>query len=195
MHRLVGKGIVVSMFVSLLLLAVPSDAQVYRKVLEDGTVVYTDQKEEGAEQVSLNVTTSEFAPPKDKFVATDADTDEAIDTDPQVSASVEIVSPAHEATVRDNEGRLIVAWADRVRNVRGRVNYELYVDGQVAYQGLATGVSLEGLNRGEHRLQVRMYNEQGAELARSDTTVIYMHQASIFNPALNNNTGGTSGQN
>ncbi|MDN7125891.1 DUF4124 domain-containing protein [Pseudidiomarina sp. 1APR75-33.1] len=180
-------------FVSLLLVGAVSEAQVYRKVLEDGTVIYTDQKQEGAERININTVTSDFAPVT--RTQTETSDDEASDAEQQVEASVEIVSPEHEATVRDNRGRMNVAWAESVRNVRGRVSFKLFVDNQVAYEGPASGVSLEGLNRGEHRLQVRMYNEQGAELARSDTTVIYMHQASIYNPALNNNAGGTSGQN
>lgn len=193
MQPLLRNVFYVLAIVSLLFVGANSEAQVYRKVLEDGTVIYTDQKQEGAERININTVTSDFAP----VTRTEPELtpQEAAEANEEVSADVEIVRPAHEQTVRDNLGRLNVVWAESVRNVRGRVSFELYVDGQVAYQGTARSVSLEGLNRGEHRLHVRMYSEQGAELARTDTTVIYMHQASVLNPALNNTQGGTSGQN
>ncbi|MGQ4277572.1 hypothetical protein ACQ5ES_11040 [Pseudidiomarina sp. E22-M8] len=193
MQPLLRNVLFVVSIVSLLVVGATSEAQVYRKVLEDGTVIYTDQKQEGAERININTVTSDFAPvtrTESELAAQDT-----AEQDNEVTASVEIVRPSHEETIRDNQGRLNVAWTAQVQNVRGRLSYELYVDSQVAYQGAATGVSLDGLNRGEHRLQVRMFSEQGAELARSDTTVIFMHQASILNPALNNTSGGTSGQN
>lgn len=188
-------GVMVSLF------CVPaSQAQVYKKVLEDGTVVYTDKKEAGSEEVQVESVVSEFAPVK-RAATSSEDTGESAEQaseDGSVQASIEITSPAHEATIRSNEGIVDVAWAARTRNVEGRLSYELWVDNQLAYQGPAAGVTLRELNRGEHRLRVRLFDESGSELAVSDTTVIFIHQASIYNPALNSNgvnIGGASGQN
>ncbi|WP_417690210.1 DUF4124 domain-containing protein [Pseudidiomarina sp.] len=188
-------GVMVSLFC-----APPSQAQVYKKVLEDGTVVYTDKKEAGAEEVKVDSVVSEFAPVKTKAAASTGDSAEqdASEDDGSVEASIAITTPTHEATIRSNEGIVDVAWAARTRNVPGRLHYELWVDNQLAYEGPSAGVTLSDLNRGEHRLRVRLFDENGAELAVSDTTVIFIHQASIYNPALNSNgvnMGGTSGQN
>lgn len=188
-------GVMVSLFC-----APNSQAQVYKKVLEDGTVVYTDKKEAGAEEVKVESVVSEFEPVKRGTAAqTDGSGEgEGSEDNGEVQASIAITSPAHEATIRSNQGIVDVTWAAQTRNVKGRLSYELWVDNRLAYEGRAAGVTLSDLNRGEHRLRVRLFDETGSELAVSDTTVIFVHQASIYNPALNTNgvnMGGTSGQN
>ncbi|RUO53456.1 DUF4124 domain-containing protein [Pseudidiomarina homiensis] len=185
-----------------------SHAQVYKKVLEDGTVVYTDKKEAGAEEVQVESVVSEFEPVKratDGAITTGTESADE-EGDDNVQASIAITSPAHEATIRSNEGIVNVTWAAQTRNVKGRLNYQLWVDNQLTYEGPSAGVTLRDMNRGEHRLRVRLFDESGTELAVSDTLVIFIHQASIYNPALNSgnssgnssgnvNMGGTSGQN
>ena len=187
-------GVMVSLFC-----APASQAQVYKKVLEDGTVVYTDKKEAGSEEVQVESVVSEFAP-VNRGVATNPPMDEVdASKDGNGKASIAITSPANEETIRSNEGIVDVAWAARTgRNIEERLNYKLWVDGQLVYEGEAVGVTLRDVNRGEHRLQVRVFDEKGSELAASDTTVIYVQQATIYNPALNTNgisMGGASGQN
>lgn len=187
------------------LFCVPSgQAQVYKKVLEDGTVVYTDKKEAGAEEVQVESVVSEFEPVKRAATEQAGSSTEADAENGDVQARIAITSPAHEATIRSNEGIVDVAWAAQTRNVEGRLSYELWVDNQLAYQGRSSGVTLSDLNRGEHRLRVRVFDESGSELAVSDTVVIFVHQATIFNPALGTsgsvnsgtlNMGGSSGQN
>lgn len=188
-------GVVLGLFC-----APASQAQVYKKVLEDGTVVYTDKKEVGAEEVEVESVVSEFEPVKRETAAQTNSSGEGDGSDDngEIQASIAITSPAHEATIRSNQGIVDVAWAAQTRNVEGRLSYELWVDNQLAYEGRSSGVTLSDLNRGEHRLRVRLFDERGTELAVSDTTVIFVHQASIYNPALNTNgvnMGGTSGQN
>lgn len=189
-------GVMVSLFC-----APTTQAQVYKKVLEDGTVVYTDKKGEGAEEVQVESVVSEFAPVKRTPTTSEAGADTTaadVAENEAVEASIAITSPAHEATIRSNQGIVEVTWAAQTRNVQGQLGYELWVDNQLAYQGPAQGVTLSDLNRGEHRLRVRLFDESGSQLAVSDTTVIFIHQASIYNPALNSNgvaIGGASGQN
>ncbi|RUO63690.1 DUF4124 domain-containing protein [Pseudidiomarina insulisalsae] len=190
----ISKTLFIGVLASLLFsFTAAAQDKVYKKVLEDGTVVYTDEKQEGAEEVEVETVVSEFEPVESAVLK---QPDEEAQ-DEQVAASVSIVAPAHEQTIRSNQGIVDVIWAPQTRNVEGELSYELLVDGNIAYQGDANGATLEGLNRGEHRLRVRMYDEAGEELAVSDTVVIYMHQATIYNPALNPNVnnGGTGGQN
>lgn len=179
-----------------------AQAQVYKKVLEDGTVVYTDKKQAGAEEIQVESVVSEFEPVKraddTDAIASETEVASSANENGPVQANIEIISPANEATIRSNEGNVTVTWAAQTRNVKGPLNYKLSMDNQIAYEGKGSGVTLGGLNRGEHTLVVRVFDDLGTLLATSEPVVFYLHQASIYNPALNSggvNQGGTSGQN
>ncbi|MBY6064532.1 hypothetical protein [Pseudidiomarina sediminum] len=176
---------------SLLLLAILSiasaTAQIYKKTLDDGTVIYTDEKQDGSEPVQVEPVVTEFrslAPsPSSAPVANDDSSDYV------GPAQISIVSPQQQQSIRSNEGIVEVQWQAEVGDSKIRLHYELWVDSQLAYDGPATGVTLSALNRGEHRLQVRLFEDGGNELARSETVVVYIHKASVFNPALQGGGG------
>lgn len=177
----------------LLMLATPSHAQqIYKKRNADGSVTYTDQKQAGAEEVKVETVVSEFATLKRADSAIDTN---SLERDESVTASVSITSPRHEQTIRDNEGDVTVSWQDQVENLDGDPQFKLYFNNQLTYEGPANSITMSGLPRGEHRLMVRMFDEQGTTLAQSSTVTFYLHQASVLNPAINNAQGGTGGQN
>lgn len=177
---------------SLLILAILSiasaTAQIYKKTLADGTVIYTDQPQDGAEEVTVEPVVSEFRTLRPTATAEQA-TSATEPSDYLGPAQVSITTPVQQQSIRSNEGIVEVQWQAQVADSKVRLHYELWVDSQLAYDGPATGVTLSALNRGEHRLQVRLFEDGGKELARSQTIVIYILKASVFNPALQGGGG------
>lgn len=173
-------------------LATPSHAQqIYKKRNADGSVTYTDQKQSGAEEVKVETVVSEFVTVKRAESSIDTDTLERADA---VTASVNITSPRHEQTIRDNEGNVTVSWQDQAKNLEGDPQFKLYFNNQLTYEGPANSITMSGLPRGEHRLMVRMFDARGNTLAQSSTVTFFLHQASVLNPAITNSQGGTGGQ-
>lgn len=173
---------------ALLLVTLSASAETWRWVDENGVVNYSDQPRPGAERVELKGL-STYTPP--------AWTDPSFGTGPDgggASAAadgpyrrVEIIAPADEETVWNNEGVLNVALAVEPP-VRPGDRVNLYLDGQKV-EGVpanATRVTINRVFRGTHTLRATVESSAGAELAASDPLRFFVRQTSIVNPQRNN---------
>ena len=99
------------------------------------------------------------------------------------AAGLTITRPASGATVHDNEGRLSVEVAIEDNAVLPRgYGIRLLLDGAPAapdYRG--TQFELQAVERGEHRLQALIVDEDGRVLTRSPTVDFTLWQASSRN--------------
>ena len=98
---------------------------------------------------------------------------------------VSIVSPRNEETIHDNTGRVAVAVA--IRNgdsLAAGGAIRVLLDGKpFGPDARASSFALEGLERGEHRLQVQLMNAAGTVIATSEVVTFYMWQASALFPS------------
>lgn len=96
------------------------------------------------------------------------------------AAEIAIVSPQHEQTVHDNLGNVSVV-VEAALGDRRRIR--LLLDGlPVGPDTDASTIDLEGIDRGEHKLQALLVNEKGEVLARSRAVTFYMWRASAQFP-------------
>ncbi|GAB3014001.1 DUF4124 domain-containing protein [Bowmanella dokdonensis] len=162
----------------LLLISTVQAATLYKLVKADGTVVFTDQPVEGAVPVDLpQINTAKPLAAKPVVPPPDARSSR-----PQVQYQVAITTPAPEATLRDNLGRVQIQ-ASVQPDPRGAGSYQLLLDGKVVETSPSPGFSLSGVNRGEHSIQVNFLSNSGKILASSPQQVFYLHQASaLINP-------------
>ncbi|NMH59772.1 DUF4124 domain-containing protein [Alteromonas ponticola] len=161
--------------VSLLVVNKVDADPVYKVVQEDGTVLYTNEPQQGAEEVTLADTTKNAVP----ALSSQTRAQPALQPPPKNKPDVQvsILSPAPEATIRDNQGNLLIK-AQASANARGR--YQLWFDGAALETNQSGIFSLEGINRGAHDYQVKFIDNKGKTLASSPQQTLYLHQASAL---------------
>lgn len=164
----------------LLLLALgPLQAKVYKSVLPDGTVVYSDTPpSEGAEQVELPEIQTYTPPPLPPSSPSSADADDSND---EGYESFEVTLPANDATVRDNNGSVKIALALTPGLRRGH-KVEIFLDGKSIGAGGATSASLNDVDRGTHNIYAIVRNDEGKELARTPSSVFHLKRATRLGP-------------
>jgi len=167
------------LFILILLLAVPaSQAQDNKKVFvtrdANGVLVFSDSPQPGAEEVNLS---------------SRANVMEA--TDPTLPArkppakepfTVEIAQPEDQGTVRDNTGSVYVSGKISPMFERG-LRVRLLVDGKPQAEPQSNAVFIvRDVERGEHKLQMELFDQSGKLIATSPVTTFYLHRASAISP-------------
>lgn len=98
---------------------------------------------------------------------------------------VSIVSPQSEETIHDNTGRVQVTVAIRDGDpfaAGGAIR--VLLDGRpFGPDARSYSFALEGVERGEHALQVQLMNAAGTVIATSEVVKFYMWQASALFPS------------
>jgi len=102
----------------------------------------------------------------------------------QSDAAVTIESPASEETIHDNSGNVPVMVS--IKNGDALVAggaIQALIDGQpYGPRQRTSSFTLEGVERGEHSLQVQLVDSAGKVIASSDAVKFYMWQASALFP-------------
>lgn len=168
------------LFVAALALAVaPLGAKIYKSVLPDGTVVYSDTPPASdAKPVELpRIQTYTPAPvpsiqaPQNK---SEKNTFQGYDT-------FEVTSPANDATVRDNAGTVSVSLS-LSPGLRNGHKVEIFMDGQSIGSGAATTASVTNIDRGTHSIHAVVRDADGKEVIRTANSVFHLQKVSRLTP-------------
>jgi hypothetical protein len=100
----------------------------------------------------------------------------------QGSYNIEIVQPANDETVHDNQGNLGVQVAVSP-NLAPGAGIALLLDGQPVAQEADATFLLSGIERGTHTLEAQVVDANGATLAASQPVTFHMWQASRLFPS------------
>lgn len=174
------------------LLPALGSAAVYKHVDDQGNVTYTDEPRPGAEVIDPDERSSTYSytPPSSVSRDTSADPEPG-----PAYATVRIVQPGSEATVRDNQGLVDVEVA-LDPPLRDGHTVEFLLDGEPRGEPQASVTrQLTDVHRGEHRVAARVLDASGEILVTSEPVVFYMHQASRLqggSAARSPNPGGVS---
>lgn len=170
------------LFVFFAFTALAAHAQIYKKVLPDGSVVFSDEPSPGAEPVQIQPLSTYKAPPsKPKAESSPAAPPDASNTKPVTYQRLAIETPANDTTVRENAGNVsvTVALEPALAPDQGHT-LSLLLDGKpVAPAGRATQFTLPGLDRGSHTLEAVLHDAQGNVLQRSAPVVFHLMRHSI----------------
>lgn len=147
------------------------DKKIYTWKDKNGAVVFSDTPKVGAQEVKL--TSQILSMPT---------TDTSILDKPKPAATkrfkIVIASPANEETVRENTGSIYVTSRISPRFENG-FKIQLFVDGVAHAEPSNTSTfALRNVDRGEHSLQVKLYDSEGKILSVSPTSVFFMHRKS-----------------
>ncbi|MEE4381443.1 MAG: DUF4124 domain-containing protein [Pseudomonadales bacterium] len=177
----------------LTLLVLPAlAAPIYRTRDESGNPVFTDRPQGAdAERVDVAPSTSNVYRLPEAVPATDPGTlgDEELGTpeaDPAATPSytVFVEQPGVEEAVRANGGNVTVL-ARVEPQLREGDRFELLWDGEPRGTSRDGSFQLEAVDRGEHRVAIRVVGADGAELARSDAVTFYVLRRSVLLPPGN----------
>jgi hypothetical protein len=150
-----------------------STAKIYVWRNEQGVLVFSDTAKPGAEEVKTkpgNVINSPGIETKELDI-TKKVTKEVYD--------VVINSPADNATIRDNTGSLYISGGVKPKFKLG-YTVQLYLDDKAYDKPQNYSVfSLQGIDRGEHKIKMDLIDDKGKVIASSKSVTFYMHRASV----------------
>ena len=153
-------------------------AGIFKQVLDDGTVLYSDKASPGAVEV--------FLPPLQTFQAqsvpladSDGEDGEVVPAFPGYE-SFSIVQPANNETLRDNGGNVAVSLAVKPELQPGH-RVDIRMNGTSLGVGGSTSLSLTNVDRGTHTLHAVIQDASGKEVASTGSVVFHLHRASALN--------------
>ena len=167
------------LFILILLLVSPAlGAQETKKVFvtrdANGVLVFSDSPQLGSEELTLSSRANIMAATDPTLPATKKPAAEPF--------KVEIVQPEDQGTVRDNTGSVYVSGKISPMFERGLL-VRLLVDGKAQTEPQNNAVFiLRDIERGEHTLQMELFDKTGKIIATSPVTTFYLHRASVISP-------------
>ncbi len=157
------------------------NAGVYTWVDEEGNTHFSDTPKEGAKKVEVQDSMSYTPPatPAGGKLGKDAGTaDKALIKYTEIS----IDQPENEATVRSNEGKVVVSIGVKPGLQAGH-QIKVYLDGkQLSGTSGTSAIELRGVNRGSHNLAAAIVDRAGKELIRSANVTFHLQKQSINLP-------------
>ena len=166
-----------NLLLCLLMLSLPTAAQVYTYIDAEGNRVFTDKPRQGnAEPVQLA--------PSNSMPAPDAAGQPAAAAEPatkpaQTYQMLRILVPQPDATVRNNAGSLIVTATSEPALYPGH-SYRLLLDGEaVGEPGRSPVFPLENIDRGAHKLAVEIVDAHGLIVERTPSQPFHLLRISL----------------
>ena len=165
------------LLLTLLTIMLPLQAQEKRIFVTkdaNGVLIFSDSPQPGAQEVNLT-----SRPNIMESVDPSLPARKPIEVEP---FKIEITQPENNGTVRDNTGSVYVSGRIPPMFQRG-LQVRLVVDGTPLSepQNKATFI-LRDIDRGEHKLQMELFDQSGKLIATSPVTTFYLHRASVINP-------------
>lgn len=163
-------------------------AMIYTWEDENGVIHFSDQPKPGASKIELNTFPSiDSSQPTAVSSAEPNDPDTAEAEPPLPPATIRLLSPLHQQTIRDNEGIINVSVVTNRKLDKGH-SVQLLLDG-ARYDRSQTQLTwrLINIDRGSHTLQAQVL-KYGKVIASSDMITVYLHRASSLQrkpPAVN----------
>ena len=170
------------------LLAGPASAQIYSTTDADGNRVFSDQPGPGASQVELPPTnviprTPTASSPRDTSGTGDSRSGNEV-----VYQQLSITSPAHDSSLRSNEGDLTLTVVTDPP-LSGSHLLRLSIDGVLSQTGVpGTGsathqLTAHNIDRGSHEVAAVVVDARGTELQRSPSITLHLQRTSLNQPA------------
>ncbi|MGF1725870.1 DUF4124 domain-containing protein [Photobacterium nomapromontoriensis] len=145
---------------------------------DDGVVHFSDQPHPEAKPLEIKPPKIQSAPePAADTVQADI-VKKAEDNAAFLPPEVILLSPAHQATLRDNSGNITVTASSNRKLNKGHT-VRLRLDGNISGRSQTQlDWQLNHLDRGSHTLQIELL-KYGKVIASSDKITVYLHRASI----------------
>jgi hypothetical protein len=158
-----------------LLVPALASAAVYKIVNEDGSVTYSDRPQQGAEELKVAPVQTYQSQP----VPTGGATEEAEFSGYDV---FEVVSPENDQTFRDEGGTIPIMLRLEPGLHRDHV-INIFMDGEdLGGNGRSTSLTLQNVDRGTHSVHAVIVDQDGKQLAATNTVAFHLHRTSKLSP-------------
>jgi hypothetical protein len=144
---------------------------IYQWVDENGITHFSDRPQQGATPLKVEVTppatTGPLVTPRQPLKKQQK----------AIKYQVNITSPNHEQTIRDNQGKLDISATTQPAPLNN-MGFKLILDG--IPQGQITPIAhfqLTNIDRGAHTIKVQLVDESGKEIASSKSITVFLHRA------------------
>ena len=184
-------------------LVMPAAAQIYRVTDADGNVVFTDvppRPDEKSDPVELGSGSTfeieDALPSKSSATSWSSDsTDDESADDIQTFGyeMLQVVSPANDASVRENAGNVTVSVAVNPE-LRPGNRVQLEMDGKVIRTTTTTQINLTEVDRGSHVLRAHIIDDGGDRLISSEPSVFHLSRYSVITAPNRPPTPGPAGR-
>uniref|UniRef100_A0A486XNY3 DUF4124 domain-containing protein n=1 Tax=Rheinheimera sp. BAL341 TaxID=1708203 RepID=A0A486XNY3_9GAMM len=172
MHKILF--IFILLFATQPLLAQQNNKKVFVTRDENGVLVFSDSPQPGAEELNLSNRANVMAATDPTLPQSRKQTQEPF--------VVEILQPEDQGTVRDNTGSVYVSGRISPMFQRG-LRVRLLHDGKPQGEPQNNAVFiLREVERGEHKLQMELFDQNGKLIATSPVTTFYLHRTSVISP-------------
>lgn len=94
---------------------------------------------------------------------------------------ITIITPEHQATLRSNIGEVLII-AQVSPSLPENAKIQLLLNNKPQGELVHNQLLLHNLDRGEHRIQLALFTQNGKLIATSPATIFYLHRASIISP-------------
>ena len=149
-----------------------TDKKIYAWKDKNGVLVFSDTPKPGAKEIKL---TSQHL----NMPATNTDILDTVPAKAPVKFSINISSPEPNQTIRENTGSVYVSTRISPRFEAG-FTIELFLNGTaIGPPSDTTTFALRDIERGQHTLQVKLYNKQNQVIATSTESVFFMHRKGL----------------
>ena len=166
-------------FLSLMLFAaMPAHAEIYKWVDASGGVHYSDIPHPGAQRMVIPGVQS-FTPPAP--VETKTDESQTVGSAEAAKAykSLAIVQPADQATIRNNQGYVLINVAIEPPLQDGDLLQIIFDGNPFGKPQSNLSFALSNINRGTHTLSVQVLDKHGKVILKSKPIQFFMHRPRV----------------
>lgn len=158
-----------------LLLTSPFAAgEIYRYVDEEGNVVFSDEPPADKRPTdTIDIPRINTIPAEPLHMPASSSPAEAPSDSSTIYDKLEIRSPAHDSTVRDNTGDIRVQVSLQPALADGH-QLVLFLDGVEFARGRRYNATAKNVDRGSHTLEAVVYDAKGKALIRSPASQVHL---------------------
>ncbi|HBD7470011.1 TPA: DUF4124 domain-containing protein [Legionella pneumophila] len=167
------------LFVFLMMVICLSSAQIYKWTDSQGVVHFSDKPHQGAEKIKIPEAQTYTPPANETGGSSEQEQKSVKQEDQEKYTKLEIIQPQNEATIRNNQGYVVVAVQIEPDLSPGN-NLQLIFDGAPLGEPQPNLIfQLNGIYRGSHTIAVQVLNDKGDVLKVSDSITIFMHNPRV----------------
>ena len=158
-------------------------AEMYKWVDKDGNISYADQPPfKGAQKLDAPDLTTVAAPEVPEKTAASTDTEESKRKKTTSYTYLKIISPEHDATIRNNEGNFSISMTIKpALDTKHGHYFSVLMDGKTVQDKIyVSSASLTNIDRGTHNISVAVKNENGKILRKSKGITVHLHRQSAL---------------
>jgi len=167
---------------SLIALSTAATTTVYKKVMPDGSISYSDEAQSGAEAVEVGpITTVPAITTQNKAQTRIQNPDIATSLG---YSSLSITEPSHNSAFNSGSGTVNIAVA-ATPNLHQGHSFKFFLDRELLSEQSATQLTINNVSRGTHDLSVHIIDQAGKVL-KTTTNTFTIHRPKVSQPrALN----------